>query len=221
MQPEFVEAKKIPSLESEVCFTIQESFYYGPDHFSDISDYEKLVEKLIPPNIQVVIPSMVRTSEALGHEQELAAYYQQVICMARFHKCQFNSIRQYFWMRLWLWNSDHDVHISFPWYDSFAEIDQFLSALIEVGSGSVFHDTDQGWEVQAHAIDDNVYLLQCDPDSEETLVAICVPRDELVAQVTVLRERAKFLVSKLSSILGADVWTSYVETEPDFKVAGE
>ena len=127
MQSWLSETRTVPSLRAEVCFQLQETFYYGPDRFSDISDRERLADKLTPPKIQLAVPSLVRTSEALGHERELAAYYEQIVRMARRHKRPFNSIRQYFWLRLWLWNTEHEAHISFPWYDSFSEIDRYLA----------------------------------------------------------------------------------------------
>ncbi|ALN57213.1 protein Ypar24 [Lysobacter enzymogenes] len=70
--------------------------------------------------------------------------------------------------------------------------------------------------MQIHAQGDAVYLLQRDPDEDEALAALCVPRAELVRQVAQLRERTQGLIARLSGELGADVWTSYVRTEPTF-----
>lgn len=218
MPPWLSETRKIPSLQVETCFHIQETFYYGPDRFSDASDLERLADKLTAPRIESAVPSLVRTSEALGHERELAAYYEQIVRMARHHKRPFNSIRHYFWLRLWLWNTEHEVHVSFPWYDSLSQIDRYLKALGETGSGLVDHDVDQGWELQTYAEGGCLHFLQRDPDADETHLAISVPRDELVRQVSDLRERTKLIVSRLSSALGADVWTSYVHSEPAFKI---
>jgi hypothetical protein len=218
MQSWFSEAKTVPSLQAEVCFPIQETFYYGPDRSYDISERERLAEKLIPPGIQLAAPSLVRTSEALGQERELAAYYQQIVRMAQHHKRPFNSIRQYFWLRLWLWNTEHEVHVSFPWYDSLSEIDRFLAALVETESGLVDHDVDQGWELQTYAHEGLIYFQQRDPDADETQLIVCVPRAGFVDHVMQLRERAKGVIAQLSSALGADVWTSFLGTEPAFKV---
>jgi hypothetical protein len=218
MQSWFSEAKAIPSLQAEVCFQIQEAFYYGPDRFSDASGRERLVDKLIPPRIQLATPSLVRTSEALGQERELAEYYQQIVRMAHHYKRPFNSIRQYFWLRLWLWNSECEVHVSFPWYDSLSEIDRFLAALVETDSGLVHHDMDQGWELQTYAHDGLLYFQERDPDADETHLIVSAPRVEFIDQVMQLRERAKSIVAQLSGILGADVWTAYVRTEPAFNI---
>lgn len=91
-----------------------------------------------------------------------------------------------------------------------------LKALVETESGPVHDDADQGWQVQIHPQDDAVYLLQRDPDEDEAQTALCVPRAELVGQVARLRERTQGIIARLSSELGADVWTSYVRTEPTF-----
>ncbi|WP_394537681.1 hypothetical protein PRJ39_16450 [Lysobacter enzymogenes] len=210
------QTRNVPSLEAEVCFQIHDRFYYGPDRIDDPSDLERFAETLAPPAIALIAPSMVRSAEALGHEAELAAYYRQIVRLARHHQRPFNSIRQYFWLRLWLWNPEHEAYVSFPWYDSFAEIDRVLKALVETEAGPVHDDADQGWAVRIHAQDEAVHLLQHDPDEDETHAAIRVPRAELVRQVAQLRERTQGLIARLSSELGADVWTSYVRTEPSF-----
>ena len=130
----------------------------------------------------------------------MAAYYEQIVRMARHHKCPFNSIRAYFWLRLWLWNSEHEVHISFPWYDSFSEIDRYLATLIKTDSGLVDHDVEQGWEFQTYAYDSSLYFLERDPDSDETQLAISVPRDALLHQVQDIRYRTRIIIAWLSSV---------------------
>ena len=218
MEPWFAEANRIPSLEAEICFLIQDDFYYGPDRFSDINDRKKLAEQLTPPNIARVVPSMVRTSEVLGNEQELVAYYEQVVNLARKHNRPFNSIRQYFWLRFWLWNTEENVLVSFPWYDSYSEIERILSALANVEEGLVDHDVDQGWEMEVHAHDSMLYIRQRDPDANETHLAVCVPRQTLLTQGAVLKDRTNIIIRGLTNALGTDVWTSYVRTEPSFRI---
>jgi hypothetical protein len=210
------QAKTLPSLQVEIGFLIQDSFYYGPDRFSDIADRERLADTLVPPRIQREFPSLVTSSEAVGHERELAAYYRRIVGLAHHHQRPFNSIRHYFWLRLLLWNAEHEVSISFPWYDSFSDIDRFLTALVGIDTGLVDHDMDQGWELQTYASDGVLYLSERDPDSGETHVEISVPRAGLVAQVEELRERTTAVVTQISSLLGADVWTAYVGMEPGF-----
>lgn len=207
---------RIPSLQADVCFQLHETLYYGPDRFTNPSDHERLVEQLELPRIQQATLSLVRTAEVLGHEAALAAYYAQVVRLARQHALPFNSIRHYFWLRLCLRNAEHDIHLSFPWYDSYAEIERYLSALVETDAGLVDHDIDQGWESRTYAHEGAVYFQQQDPDRGEVYLAISVPRDALIHQVQQLRARSTRIIAALASALGADVWTSYVRDEPVF-----
>lgn len=217
MEQWFSEAIHIPSLEVEICFLLQDEFYHGPDRLADFAERPKYLERLEGPDLQRLVPSMVRTAEAVGNELALAAYYQQIVALARKHGLAFNSYRQYFWMRLWLWNTEHQAHISFPWYDSFSEIDRFLDKLVTVHDGLVDHDRDQGWEMETYAHQGMLCFRQRDPDADATHLAICVPRQELVASVAALRDRTRKILANLASKLGADVWTSYVRSEPAFR----
>jgi hypothetical protein len=216
MQLWFAEATRVASLEAEICFTIAEDFYFGPDRFPEPAEYAKLVQRLTPPNIERITPSLLKTSEALGREDELAAYYRQIVRLARHYRLPYNSIRHYFWLQLVLWNSEHDVHLSFPWYDSFSAIDSYLHDLSSIENGLVHHDMDQGWEMETYAEDAFLYFLQRDPDCEEMRCGVRVPRDGVVARVTELRKQTQSIILHLSVSLGADVWTAYARTEPRF-----
>jgi len=218
MESWFSTATRIPSLRAEICFLLKESLYYGPDRVTDIADFERLSEPLTLPEIPRVVTQLVRTTEAIGNEQELAAYYAQVIGAAQRHGLAFNSIRHHFWLRLWLWNEERGVRVEFPWYDSFQEIDCYLAALVDTESGLVDSDMDQGWQSDTSVQDDALFLRQCDPDSDETHVCISVPRDELVQQVRALRERTRQIISQLTGVIGVDVWTRYVVDEPEFRM---
>lgn len=217
MEPWFSEAKAIPFLEAEVGFLIRPSFYYGPDGVPDIRE-GRLVEALSPPDIPLVAPSMVRSSEAAGKEKELAAYYEQVIRCGWKHQKQFSQYHQYFWIRFWLWNSQEDVHISFPWYDTMGEVESFLEELATTEAGEVFWDRDQSWELNVYAHEGDLYIREHDPDAEETYCIVRVPRSDLLARVEEVRARSKQVIRNLTEILGADVWTSRVST-PSFRAS--
>ncbi len=218
MQSWFAEAKELPSLQVDIFFQIHERFFYGPDRISDISDFERLTEELTPPGIRSAMSSLVSTSEAFGHERELALYYQQIIRMARKHGRPITSVHNNFWLRLRFWNGEHETHISFPWYDSLREIDSFLETLVLTDSGLVHHDIEQGWELETYAFCGLLYFMGRDPDAGTTHCVIAVPRDDVVAQVKEVRWRANAIIEYLSKALGADVWTDHVRTEPAFKL---
>lgn len=218
MQSWFSETQKIPSLQAEICFPIQGSLYYGPDELPATADRTGYTAALHPPAIRTALPSLVKTSEAVGQERELAAYYEQIVRLASRHRRPFRSIRQYFWLRFWLWNPEQEIHIAFPWYDSYREIDRYLEALVTTDSGLVDHDMDQGWELQTHAHDNTLYFLERDPDYDETRLAISVPREALIEQVQALRKRTEGILIRLADLLGADVWTKSVHAEPVFRI---
>lgn len=207
----------VPSLHADVCFLIRDRFYYGPDYPSDHADLQRLTVPLSAPRIALHNASQVTVAEALGHERELAAYYGQIVRLAREHRRPFNSIRHCFWLRLWLWNEAQQVCVSFPWYDTYSEIDRVLKALVETDDGPVDHDFEQSWELQIHARDGAVHFLQTDPDDDTTpALAISAPREPLIRQIQALRHNARSVIAQLSDELGADAWTSYVSTEPVF-----
>ncbi len=142
-----MEVKTVSSLETtepQICFLIREDFYYGPDRHPEVSE-RKLVEKLAALRIPREFPTIVRTTEAMGLESELAEYYWDVVSAANRHKKSFNSIREYFWMRLWLSNPKEEISsISFPWYDTLSEMRRFSDAVSLSKTGDLFWDADQG-----------------------------------------------------------------------------
>jgi hypothetical protein len=219
MEPWFEDAKAISSLDMEVCFLLQDTFYYGPDTHPHVAE-RKLVEQLTPPEIPRKVAGMVRSSEATGYEQQLAAYYKQVVQLGRRHKKPFNNIRHYFWLRFWLWNSAEQVHVPFPWYDTYSEVDRFLVSLSSTRTGQVYYDRDQGWELEIQVEDDTLFVRNRDPDQDETHFVIAVPYQALLAQVVPLRQRTTHLIGQLAQALGADVWTTYIDM-PLFSVASD
>ena len=217
MEPWFAEAVPVESLKAEICFLIRPDFYFGPDRPTDPSDLQKLVVPLSIPKIPRATESMVRTVEAVGYESELVAYYEQIVRLAREHRRPFNSIRHHFWLRFWLWNEAQKIHISFPWYDSFSEIDRFMGAISRASDGLVDHDLEQGWEMEVHRQNDALFFRECDPDADETYLVASTSREKLVAELAGLRERVVGLIDHLSKSMGADVWTAYVRDEPTFR----
>ena len=213
LKARFPEALEIPSLAPEIVFLTRDSFYYGPDKPADQADFERLVEKLDWLDIPRASPSGVRTVEILGHEAALAAYYRRIIELTSRYRLSFLSVRHYFWLRLQLCNPQCEIKISFPWYDSFYGIEGFLAAIAEINSGLVYDDEDQGWGLEVHALEGLVYVRQWEPESQQTLYEIIVPRDQLVAEVTGLRRRARHIISYLAKELGTDFWTSYAHEQ--------
>lgn len=214
MEPWFSDAKRISSLEAEICFLLQDEFYFGPDSYPEVSE-RKEVEPLASPSIPRRVPSMVCSAEAVGHEDQLADYYREVVRVAQSHGKAFNDIRQYFWLRFWLWNTEHEVHISFPWYDTYSEIDRFLSSVADNSEGQVFWDADQGWELEMHATDGELFARLRNPDDDEIHAIVRLPSQSLLEGIQPLRSRTESVIRSMSSAIGRDVWTSHVEW-PEF-----
>ena len=196
MESWFADAKRIKSLEAEICFLLHDEFCNGL-------------------KIERRVPSMLRSAEVVGHEEELANYYREVIRVARKHHKAFNEIRQYFWMRFWLWNTDEEIYISFPWYDTYSEINQFLTSLSDKSDGQLFWDVDQGWELDVHAFDGDFIARLRNPDDNETHAIVRLPIDELLSSIQPLRTRTDSIIKTLTSVVGRDLWTNHVEW-PEF-----
>lgn len=201
MEPWFAAAKPITSLEPEIAFHLQDALHHGADHRT---------EPLALPDFPRASRLLARTSEVLGHEAQLAAYYRQVAALARAHALKFDHVRQYFWMDLRLDNEDADVRLSFPWYDTFSAMDHFFAAVAGDAEGLVYDDQDQGWALEVWARGRTLYLRQSDPDADaddESGQAVALPRAALQARIGPLRERTLKIVAFLAKDFGSDVWT--------------
>ncbi|WP_431123889.1 hypothetical protein [Variovorax paradoxus] len=198
MEPWFAHAKLINSLEPEIAFLLWDEFHPAPGHRP---------EPLALPEFPRASRLLARTSEAIGHEAELAAYYGRVATLAQQHALKLHQVRQYFWMDLRLDNEEADVHLSFPWYDTFAAMDYFLAAVAGNDQGMVYDDQDQGWAVEVWACNGALYIRESNPDSDdEPGQAVALPRAGLQARIAPLRERTAKLVACLAKELGPDVW---------------
>ncbi len=211
MQSWFPRAKPITAIEVEICFLLQNDFYFGPDRLREIGE-RKFVEPLPSPQIPRHVPSMVRTSEAIGYELELERYNAEVIRLAKKHGLDFNAIRHYFWLRLSIWNTAEGIHIGFPWYDTYSEMERFFDDVSARDSGEVFWDADQCWEMQVHAENGEFFAQARDPDYDETHFIVRFPRELLLAKIPDFRNRATSIIRCLSSVIGDDVWTTHVES---------
>jgi hypothetical protein len=199
MEDWFSETVAVESVAVEVCFLLSK-------------EYEG--EPLPLPAIPRVVEALVRSSELTGHEALLADYYRQIIrCAARDGK-KFDEIAHFFWLRLYLWNTEAGVTISFPWYDTYAEMKPFFHGVLSGESGRVYFDGDQGWEQEVHRDGGQFYVKQWDPDDGEIHALVRFPAAALAQAIPVLMQRVEAEIAELSRLLGADVWTRRVAGEP-------
>ncbi|MDH2435975.1 hypothetical protein QCD60_25930 [Pokkaliibacter sp. MBI-7] len=197
--------RPISKIDAEICYLLKDDFYYGPDSHPQIVE-RKEVDPLPTLDFPRVVEQMARTSEVSGHEHQLANYYSGVLSAAKRHEKSFNEIHQYFWLRFWLWNSEEDIHVGFPWYDTLGEIENFIKSVIETESGEVFYDVDQGWELDVYARDGFLYIQERDPDYDEVYYSVSVPRDPLIKSLIELIERAGTQIESLSNLVGHNYW---------------
>ncbi|MFM2479400.1 hypothetical protein [Celerinatantimonas sp. MCCC 1A17872] len=209
LQMQWIEQSvKLENLELEICFPLQDDFYIGdPNDHQQLQD-ERYYKTLELPKFQRVVEVMARSGEAFEHQQELATYYQTIVEEAELLKKSFEQIRHYFWLRLWIWNTPNNIHISFPWYDSLSEIQKFF-AWIKTPSDKAFIDMDQGWQIEAIQTQDAIHIRQTDPDFDEELANIAVPKQPFVELVSQVEARTQRIIDNLSRTLGADVWSQY------------
>jgi len=201
-------SKHINNLDLEVCFQLSDSFYVGdPNSYEQLQD-EKFCAALELPSFVRVVPTIARTSEALENTNELASYYKKIIEKSVALGKPFNEIRQYFWLRLWLWNTEEDIHFSFPWYDSLSEIQHFFSWLNNE-SEEPYIDMDQGWQIDAVRLGEAIHIRQIDPDEDEEYSNVSLPFEEFLQKVNEVDSRARQIISSLSKELGVDVWSKY------------
>jgi len=204
-------SKNIEDLEIEICFQLQEDFYTGdPNNHEQFQD-EKYLEAVELPSFDRAVVTMARTSEAFQCVDDLAAYNRNIIERAEVLNKSFNEIRQYFWLRLWFWNTEEDVHISFPWYDSLSEMQQFFTWLKGKSATEPYVDMDQGWQIEAIRSGDCLYIRQIDPDDDEEYANISVPFEAFMKVANDVEERAIEIISSLSNNVGADVWSKYLQ----------
>ena len=209
MEPWFAEAKPVPSLEAEIGFLLWETFPSAPQGAGG-----NVVQLELPDDVQGP-PLRIGTAEADAQPvlaAQLAAYYRQVAGLARQRGLGFDAVRQYFWLDLRLHDEATGVQLHFPWYDTFATMDHFLAAVAGDDTGRIYDDLDQGWEIEAWAEGDTLYIRECDPDAEDgdddSAVAVKVPRAALRERTEALRARTRRLLDFLARELGADVFTS-------------
>lgn len=200
MEPWFAHAKPIDSLEPEIAFHLR-------DEFSPVSGGP--AEPLALPGFPRAERLLARTSEVVGHEAELAAYYARVAAAARRHALKLDQVRHYFWMDLRLDNEEAGVQLSFPWYDTFAAMDHFLAAMAGNDQGMIYGDQDQGWAIEVWARNGTLYIRQSDPEADDDPgQAVTLARAGLQARIAPLRERTVKIVARLAKEFGADVWTT-------------
>lgn len=201
-------------LNVDIFFLLFAEFYTGNVNSPLELDNPRYQLPLELPTFPRVVPLMPSSQEIIGHEKELVQYYRQIIEKARALGRTFNEVREYFWLRLWLWNSEAEVRIAFPWYDTLAEIKNFADKLEQQEKGTIFTDSDQGWKIEVSLEDSHVTIYQ-DQDKEASVDGQIITVDKLylIQQFHSCYQRAMHIIAILTETFGHDVWSEYIDDD--------
>jgi hypothetical protein len=206
-------SRSIDTLEVEIFFQLNSFFYTGdPNDVQQLQSpewHEPLVLPVFPALGPHALATSVCTAQVLGHEQALADYYKRLLERAARSNKRFDEIAYYFWLRLAVWNADEDVSIAFPWYDSLSQMGDFIDWLDTASVHVPFHDTDQGWQLDARRGGTRIHLCESDPEGDTERVNVAAPQAALAQAAKQARARAAGIVATLTEALGTDVWSHY------------
>jgi hypothetical protein len=198
-------AKTVEAVCLDVGFLLAESFYYGPENGFTHAQWQQLREPLYQPRVERY-GDFVLSAELGETADELVLYYRDVLRMVAHHQKEIGRQSHHFWMRPLIF-ARGQFAMTFPWYDTWGEAAHLLDALSAERDGWVFSDIDQGWEFQASAEGDRLFLRQSDPDNGEEHFVIAADRGQLGGQIPVVRQRVTGLLRELTAALGRDLWS--------------
>jgi len=210
----------ISDLETEVCYQTNDSFFIGnPNDQSQFQNTDFNVSIKLP-QIDRKTKGIVTTQEVLGNEVQLSEYYKSILDHKKKHKKTYNELHHLFWLRLWIWNSVEKVYISFPWYDTVNEFKSFFRVFDDNKNGQIFHDIDQGWQLEIQADNDFYYIRQTNPE-EDDLVLQNIKTDKVSLRNSIkeLEKKINAQIEKLTELTGIDLWTDreYLQEEINTK----
>jgi hypothetical protein len=201
-------ATAVDAVRVDVGFLVSETFYYGPGHGWSPEQWQQLREPLYQPQIerygQYVLSAVLEKSAA-----ELIRYYQDALRLIARHRKLPGQQLGYFWMRPLLF-APGDFYIDFPWYDTWEEAVPVLEALASPNDGLLFQDMDEGWEFQAFAEGDRLFLRQSDFPSGEDYSVVAADRATVAGQVPAVRQRVGRVLGELVAAVGRDYWSRRV-----------
>ncbi len=112
----------------------------------------------------------------------------------------------YYWLRPLIFVPGA-IELAFSWHDSWEDAKSLLNTLCSPDDGLLFQDKNQGWEFQAFAEADRLYLWQSRARSGVEDLVVATSRSDFARQVQEVRERVEVLLPQLTKGVGADHWT--------------
>ncbi|ESA35852.1 hypothetical protein N836_10005 [Leptolyngbya sp. Heron Island J] len=190
----------------EIGFLIASSFYTGPENDFTPEQWETAREPLYSPNVERY-GDFILSGVVAEDVPELVAYYKDVLRLADLHGKDCDQQGHYFWMRPLVLQRGLFA-MTFPWYDTMSETDSFLQQIKATDDGQIFWDIDQGWEMEAFALGDWLYLRESNPDENEDHFLIKCNKKQLQSQLDPLLSQIGNILRKLRYEVGADYWST-------------
>jgi hypothetical protein len=199
-------ARRVENPVLEVGFIVWDDLYYGPENGFSAEEWNALREPLYRPALELLPRhvSYVLTSVLEPSVDELVRHYQDVLRLAEKHGRE--PSRSHFWLQPFIF-SPGGLDIPFEWHDTADDAERVFSSLQAPDEGLLFHDLDEGWEVEVFASGDRLFIRHSDFTTETELACVWCDRAALVSQVEPLRTRLNAILAKLRAALGADYWS--------------
>ncbi len=200
------EAEYIPDLKLDMAFIVRDDFYYGDENDFTQEEWIAKREPLLKPGIPLFGKNYLLSSEVLGKEEQLQAYYESVVAVANKYEKKLLAGNSYFWIRPIVYSSDGGT-INFPWYDTLTDALPFLNALQGKEEGCVFSDMDQGWHLDVFLDKENICFVFGSLDDPEPYWVVSTNRPVMAKSVEDIKQRVKQQIAALSPSFGYDFWT--------------
>lgn len=190
----------------DICFCINEDFYYGPH---DVESIAARAQTTPLPSVtnKAAATFNYRSLKAQDNSEKLLAYYREVLRLANNYGRKKAEIGHYFWLKLYFWRPEKEVTMNFPWYDTLEDMAPVLEKIASDEEGLLFHDVDEGWEIEIVARDGFIYAREGDFENGEYSILHKIPRERLAIDCHEALVRARALIEWLSDCVGEDYWT--------------
>lgn len=147
------------------------------------------------------------SKDVLPNEQGLVDHYKAVLRLARQFGHSYNEFSHHMWLRLhFLWDGGA---IDFAWYDTLDSMELVFDWLRDAADGEMWSDVEQGWEMIAVRVGDRFHFRQGGFDQGGEYANVALPREELLASVSSLRDRMGHIIARLTTDLDEDYWTRH------------
>lgn len=194
-------------LNVDICFCINEDFYYGP---SDVISIEERKQTTPLPSVtnKAATTFNLRSLKAEENPDKLLSYYREVLRLAKNYGKKDLEISHYFWLKLYFWRPDLHIAMNFPWYDTLDEMAPILEKIGSHENGILLSDEDQNWTADIIAQDGFIFAREGDPEDGDFHFLHQIPRARFGIDCLEALERTRSLIYWLSNQIGTDYWTA-------------